>query len=60
MLFQLGQTNVRKISDKSSFVFKFGDDNVFPYGEDASVRAYEVQNIALFYLKDVAFPPIKE
>jgi len=60
MLFQLGEANVRRVSDKSSFLFKFTNDNVFPNGEDASVRAYEVQNIALFYLKDVAFPPIKE
>lgn len=60
MLFHLGEANVRKIADKSGFVFKFGHGNTFPTGEDATLRAHELQNIALFYLKDVAFPPIKE
>lgn len=59
MLFQLGQQNIRKISDKSGFVFRFSSEVVCPTGEDATARAYESENIALFYLKDVAFPPIK-
>jgi hypothetical protein len=60
MLYHLGQGNVRKISDKSGFVFRFKSDTVFPSGEDIVVKTHEIKNIALFYMKDVAFPSITE
>jgi hypothetical protein len=41
-------------------VFRFKSDTLFPSGEDIVVKTHEIKNIALFYMKDVAFPSITE